>query len=99
MPKTRFIQLQQFKEYAYDTKLNKPQHDRPVYTDLYLPKGMDVIITESGKKGHSIITTAVGTHFYEVKGSPEAIKNLIDKEEQADEPKGQPDPLPKPVKK
>lgn len=93
-----FIKLQQFKEYEFDHKHHKPQLDKPVYTDMFVSKEMDIIISASGKKGHSVITTSVGTHFYEVKGSPETIKNLIEKE-LMESPKKLPDPLPKPTNK
>jgi hypothetical protein len=46
---------------------------------------MNVIITASGKPGHSILTTESGAYFYEVKGSPESIRNRIDKEEAGSE--------------
>jgi hypothetical protein len=78
---SRFIKLQQFKDYEFDSKNNKPRTDKPVYTELFIPKGMDIIISASGKDGHCILTTTAGSYFYEVKGSPETIRNRIDKEE------------------
>lgn len=82
---SRFIKLQQFKDFEYDGKNNKPKTDSPIYSELYIPKGMNVIITASGKQGHSILTTESGAYFYEVKGSPESIRNRIDKEESGQE--------------
>jgi hypothetical protein len=74
----RFIKLEQFKEYATSEKTRQPDKKKPIYTELQLPVGMQVIVVESNRKGHSIITTGNAAEYFEVKGYPATVKRQLE---------------------
>ena len=80
-----FIKFEQFIKFNHNKTTKRD--DIPVYEDLFIPKGLKVVVSVSGKKGHSIIAVPGINMFHEVKGSPAAIITKIDLENEEPKPK------------
>ena len=91
-----FIKFEEFERFNYNKQTKR--EDIPVYNDLFIAKGLKVIVA-SARKGHSIITIPGDNIRHEVKGSPDAIVTKLDFEnEYYMSPKAQPKKINTPKK-